>query len=215
MSAKYPINDKNLLELLHKYPFLRYRNVWTHEQCYHGKSRNLEHNYYTYWDGSGWENLWKNKYLPRLFKEYDSLSKADKKRFGFLQVKEKFGKLRIYCTGYGNGHLENIAEWLSGYICEYCGKEPRAKDGKRIVWTTDGWITHLCEDCAREHILKNTKGEISEVDIQKYLDEMKEIQEQPFVYKRTDKDKVTTVIYKETEDGWLVKDKEIVEDRTT
>ena len=44
---------------------------------------------------------------------------------------------------------------------------------------------------------------------------MKEIQERPFGYKRTDKDKITSVIYKETEDGWLVKDKEIVEDRTT
>ena len=45
------------------------------------------------------------------------------------------------------------------------------------------------------------------------LAEMKNVQEKPFGYTRYSKDTQTTVLYKETEDGWLEKDKEIEEPR--
>ena len=205
--AKYPISDEEMLSLLHKYPFLRFRNVWSGEQTYHGKSKNLESNYYKYWDGYGWEDLWKNRYLPRLFAEYDTWDKETQKRFGFTQVKEKFGNLRIYTTFGSDKRLESIAEWLSEYICEYCGKETRTEEGKRVIWTTGGWITNLCEHCAREYILRNAEGELSEADIQKYLNEMKCVQEKPFGYIQFGKDKNLRVSYKEI-DNWLEKDKE-------
>ena len=86
--AKYPIKDEELLALMKKYPFLRYHN-YKGQQMFHGKSKNLEVNYYNYWDGNGWEDLWKNRYLPRLFKEYDKMSKSDKKAFIFKEIKEK------------------------------------------------------------------------------------------------------------------------------
>ena len=73
-TPRYPISDKDMLELLNKYPFLRYRDAVTDKPIYYEKSKDLEYNYYKYWDGNGWEYLWKYKYLPRLFKEYDDFS---------------------------------------------------------------------------------------------------------------------------------------------
>lgn len=206
--CKFPISDNEMQVLLKKYPFLRYRNAWTGKQVFHGKSQNLETNYYKYWDGSGWEELWKKKYLPRLFKEYDTWSKADKKNFMFLDVKEKFGELRIYTNHSTN--LEFIAESLSGWTCEFCGKTPR-ENGKRVIWTTSGWIMNLCEDCARKHIEANF--DTKKIDVEKMLTKMKNVQEKPFGYTRYSKDTQTTVLYKETNDGWLEKDQEIEKPR--
>ena len=205
---KYSISDTEMQALLKKYPFLRYRNVWTDKQLYHGKSQNIEHNYYKYWDNSGWEELWKMKYLPRLFKLYDTWDNAKKKAFRFHEVKEKYGTLRIY-TSFDTG-LEFVTETLSGWTCEFCGKTPR-EDGKRVIWTTSGWITNLCEDCVRKQIEANF--DVKKIDIEKKLAEMKNVQEKPFGYTRYSKDILTTVLYKETEDGWLEKDKEIEETR--
>lgn len=206
--AKFPISDIEMQVLLKKYPFLRYRHVWSGKQSFHGKSQNLETNHYKCLDGTGWEELWKKKYLPRLFKEYETWSKTEKKNFMFLDVKEKFGELRIYTTHSTN--LEFIAETLSGWTCEFCGKTPR-EDGKRVIWTTSGWITNLCEDCARKQIKANF--DTTKIDVEKMLAEMKNVQEKPFGYTRYSKDTQTTVLYKETEDGWLEKDKEIEEPR--
>ena len=208
-SAKYPISDKDMQELLHKYPFLRYRNVWTGRQIYHGKSQNLADNYYKYWDGSGWENLWKNKYLPRLFAAYDKMSKADKKHVSFTQVKEKFGSLRIYMNG-GPVDLQTIAEWISEYTCEYCGKEPRTAEGHRVIWTTqDGWITHMCEDCARQELLANG---VPEDKIEEELEAMKDVRDDGFAFKRYG-DKIVLVKFKETPDGWLERSEEVELDK--
>ena len=201
--AKFPISDVEMQALLKKYPFLRFRNVWSGEQIYHGKSQNLATNYYKYWDGSGWEELWKKKYLPRLFKEYDSWSKADKKSFVIIDTKEKFGELRIYTNH--STDLEYIAERISGWTCEFCGKEPR-EDGKRVIWTTSGWITNLCEDCARKQIEANF--DTNKIDVEKMLFEMKDVKDKPFGYIRHAKDKTVTVLYKETDDGWLEKESE-------
>ena len=207
---KYPISDKDMLELLHKYPFLRHRNVWTGEQVFHGKSRNLEDNYYKYWDGSGWEDLWKNRFLPRLFAAYDKLSKKDKRYFGFEQIKEKFGSLRIYMSGCPKD-LDTIAEWISEYTCAYCGKEPRTSEGHRVIWTTGGWITHLCEDCARKELLANG---VPEDKLEEELNEMKDVRDDGFAYKRYGKEKTILVKFKETPDNkWLEIDEEIELDK--
>ena len=199
--AKYPISDTEMLELLHKYPFLRFRNVFSKEQSYQGKSQNLKNNYYKYWDGSGWEGLWK-RYLKKLFAVYDKLPKQDQKMFQFLEVKEKFGEMRIYCSG-ATSDCEQVAEWLSNYTCEYCGAEPRDEHGKRMIYTSDGWITHMCKDCAIEYLKREG---VKEEDIDKALEEMKEV-DPVFGYKTFGNDKITRTTYKETEDGeWLVKD---------
>lgn len=202
--AKFPISDLDMLELLKKYPFLKIRNFWKQEpdDTFKTDAENIEHNKYKIWDGSGWEDLWKNRYLPRLFKEYDSWDEETKANFFITDIKEKFGELRIYCSGYSDKNLESIAEWLSGFTCQYCGAEPRTDDGKRVIWTTGGWITHLCRNCAIDHLF-HENANLSSVEIEKQLNKMKTIQEKPFGFIRFSKGKDTKTIFKETSDNWL------------
>lgn len=203
---RYPISDKDMLALLHKYPFLYYQNPWSRkrEQTYHGKSQNIEHNYYKIWDGTGWEYLWKYKYLPRLFETINRLPKDQQRAFKFEEVKSKYGTMRIYCMGFFNQRLEDIAEALSGYTCEYCGAEPRDEHGTRVIWTTDGWITNLCKNCATAYLREN---KVPEDKIEEELEEMKHVC-QGFGYKQYSKHKCIEVNYKETPDGWLEKESE-------
>jgi len=65
----------------------------------------------------------------------------------FLQVKEKFGGLRIYAKGgdeYCHG-LISMSETLSHYFCEICGI-----GGCGHVGHTKGWIQSVCEECAKK-----------------------------------------------------------------
>lgn len=138
-----------MLSLLHKYPFLRFQNVCSRrrEQLYHGKSKNIECNYYKEWDGTGWELLWKT-YLKKLFAEYDKWDKKRRRMFSFTQVKEKYGTLRIYTTG--DTRHELIAEMLSGYTCYMCGKQPM-ENGKHVIWDSVGYILPHCKECAEKY----------------------------------------------------------------
>ena len=59
------------------------------------------------------------------------------------QVKEKFGTLRFYMSGYLDGMDEHISEACrkSAVTCEYCGATGALRsDG--------GWLTTLCDKCA-------------------------------------------------------------------
>ncbi len=59
----------------------------------------------------------------------------------FLQVKEKFGTLRIYFQG-GDDYIRGLvcmAESLSGNICEDCGKMDHT------IGSTKGWIKTCCK----------------------------------------------------------------------
>ena len=202
-TPKYPISDEAMLDLLNKYPFLKFRKAYgSREPAYETDAEDIENNYYKYWDGTGWEDLWKNRYLPRLFKLYDSWDDETKARFEFMDVKEKYGELRVYTSvSTGEDSLNGIAESLSSWICYDCGKEPRTADGKRVIWTTGGWITNLCEDCARKALGHGVRT--SEEDD---LDNMRTVKEKPFGYTRFSREGDIKVIYKETEDGWLERD---------
>lgn len=66
-------------------------------------------------------------------------------QFVALQVKEKFGSLRIYYRGgdeYCRG-LVSMAKAWSWCTCEICGK-----GGKRHVGHTAGWIGSICDECS-------------------------------------------------------------------
>lgn len=202
-TPKYPISDEAMLDLLNKYPFLKFRKSYgSRELAYEADAEDIENNYYKYWDGNGWEDLWKNRYLPRLFNLYDSWDDETKVRFEFMDVKEKYGELRIYTSvSTGEDSLNGIAASLSSWICADCGKEPRTADGKRVIWTTGGWITNLCEECAKKAL--GHKVRTSEEDD---LDSMRTVQEKPFGYTRFSREGDLKVIYKETDDGWLERD---------
>jgi len=66
----------------------------------------------------------------------------DRPQVEFIQVKEKFGTLRMYVTPYIK-EVEDIiwmSECFSSKICEHCGS---MKD----VTQTQGWITTICKEC--------------------------------------------------------------------
>lgn len=196
--SKYPITDEQMDLYLDKYPFLNFTDI-NGNLTIHDSVERRHANYYALWDGTGWEELWK-KYLTKLFSLYDSWDENKKKVFKFTDVKEKYGGLRIYTT-FDTG-LENIAELLSEWVCAECGKISR-EDGKRVIWTTSGWIMNLCEDCLIE------RGFCSSILAKKF----KHIQEKPFGYKKYDKNFIKTVIYKDTDDNWLEIDSETEEKR--
>lgn len=205
-SAKFPISDTKMLELLKKYPFLKHKNLYKEEpdDVYTTDAENIENNWYKLWDGSGWEDLWKNRYLPRLFKEYDSWDLVTQSKFLFRDVKEKFGEMRIYTSfSSSDKHLEMIAEWLSSCTCQYCGAEPRTPDGKRMSYQSYGWITNMCRNCAIEHELK--PAGVTEENYETELKNMEAVVEQ-FGFKRYGNPTISTT-FKETDDGWLEVDK--------
>ena len=65
----------------------------------------------------------------------------------FVQVKEKFGTLTIYCNFYPEGFHEKLWELedRSSKICEMCGET----DGTTCK-ASHGWIYTLCPECRRK-----------------------------------------------------------------
>ena len=83
--------------------------------------------------GDGWAKI-----LIELFTSLEPIVKYED--FKILQIKEKFGCLRIYTSMDGNriiGDLISKAEDESGRTCEICG-EPGEEN-------CDGWIKTVCK----------------------------------------------------------------------
>jgi hypothetical protein len=90
--------------------------------------------------GDGWYNIIDTtcKVIQDYLDSNPSVSQAE-----FVQVKEKFGGLRMYARGgddYTQGVI-SIAESLSFKTCERCGNP-----GKQ---TNAGWIFTLCQSCKK------------------------------------------------------------------
>jgi hypothetical protein len=87
--------------------------------------------------GKGWSSLIRTalKYKPKDTK--------------IVQVKEKFGTLRIYHEPYTEKYEEiiNILEYVSAHTCEHCGKPGRLD--KRYPWCLT-----LCVECRKERWVK-------------------------------------------------------------
>lgn len=82
----------------------------------------------------GWYDL--------LFRLCEDIEKAEPEEFKLLQVKEKFGGLRVYYHG-GNEvvhKLVSAAENESYEICERCGI-------RENVTSEGSWIFTLCQEC--------------------------------------------------------------------
>lgn len=100
--------------------------------------------------GDGWIPLIEEaktiiaKYNQKL-KEED----LDAEPLEFIQIKEKWGGLRIYLNYYVQEIADQIHELESKslYICEHCGT---IKNVKRD-WT-HGWIMTLCDKCREEEL---------------------------------------------------------------
>lgn len=83
--------------------------------------------------GDGWFQI---IYWACIYIEQKNKYSSNKCDFKFLQIKEKFSKLRIYTTNEDN-EIRNIldfSEVISGFICEKTGKT------NDIARNTMGWI---------------------------------------------------------------------------
>ena len=71
------------------------------------------------------------------------------KDFQWVQVKEKFGTLRLYSNGAPEDvlALESKYDYISGFFCISCGR-------MNSPILTDGWIEPLCEECYNKRIAK-------------------------------------------------------------
>ena len=72
-----------------------------------------------------------------------------------VQVKEKFGLLRVYADGpeWEEAHkVINALETLAGHLCEWCGKRGTQNE------SGTGWILTLCEDHRKEREAKHGRG---------------------------------------------------------
>jgi hypothetical protein len=128
--------------LCEKYPriFIE-RNLSPRESC---MGRGIE-------TGNGWFPLI-DSLCHNIQEHVDSHNKYRKEeppmdQMVFLQVKEKFGGLRIYTKGgdeYCHG-LISMTESISYRFCEICGNA-----GYLNVGHTSGWIQSVCKECAKK-----------------------------------------------------------------
>ena len=87
--------------------------------------------------GKGW-----NKLIIPILDYIDLYNSGHDDKIEILQIKEKFGGLRIY-TSFSTPELDQLiddAEEQSFKTCEYCGSTEN-------VTQTTGWIKTLCSKC--------------------------------------------------------------------
>ena len=90
--------------------------------------------------GKGW-----NKLIIPILDYIDLYNSGHDDKIEILQIKEKFGGLRIY-TSFSTPELDQLiddAEEQSFKTCEYCGSTEN-------VSQTTGWIKTLCSKCMKE-----------------------------------------------------------------
>lgn len=85
-----------------------------------------------------------------------------------VQVKQKFGSLRLYydapfdLSDEKRAELHNLvfaAEISCDDTCENCGKRPASKDYDKI---SEGWVKTLCQSCGTGTIPLHTKKILSQ-----------------------------------------------------
>ena len=123
-------------KLLKRYPWLMPRNIWT------GK---IPEDYdFSYIEWFGWPQGWNKAFGTMFLKEIGAeIKKSRLIHFQVEQMKEKYGQMRCYCTGYNRktGDIITKYEFLSENICITCGKP----DVPMI--NNHGWISPECLDC--------------------------------------------------------------------
>lgn len=89
--------------------------------------------------GEGWYSLIKP--IIDYIEEYNK-DKTDEDKIVIMQIKEKFGGLRIYTNFHTDELYEmiNHAEDESYHVCELCGS-------REDMGQTMGWITSMCKKC--------------------------------------------------------------------
>ena len=110
--------------------------------------------------GDGWYNIMLS--LCSTIQYYTDDKRRENPDFEsikFDQIKEKFGQLRIYTSGYDEAvnQMINLAETLSGLTCENCGNPGKVR--------YTGWNTCRCDGCQQKYC------EARGIEDEKYEDE--------------------------------------------
>ncbi len=73
-------------------------------------------------------------------------------KFQWIQVKEKYGTLRLYSNAAPEEvfELECKYDYISGYVCICCGRI-------NVPTLTGGWVEPLCEDCYNKRMEKQRR----------------------------------------------------------
>ena len=148
-------------ELINRYPWLTPRNRFT-DQPY----KNEEY-LYTELDAmpEGWRKAFGEQMCEEMNQEMLTWSKKEYDGFRIMQIKEKWGALRVY-VNYGSEKLYDIiAKYTttSRVTCLQCGRPAK--------WISRGWICPWCDDCAVENL--HAYG----LDDDQFLDKFMSIQE--------------------------------------
>lgn len=120
-------------QLINKYPYLQVRNVWT------GDIIDTHEIAGEYSLPEGWFRLFLltcNEIYPILC-QHNFLHE-----FYFLDIKEKYGTMRIYTSGAPEQVLNiiDLNSAFSEYVCQRCGS-------RATLQTTD-WIASYCDHCS-------------------------------------------------------------------
>ena len=132
-------------KLCTKYPFL----AWYGDPLYMGYTEEGEPDYGFTWEDEVPEG-WRKAFCPQMWDELKEILEKHNylDKFRFAQIKEKWGTLRIYDNGAPEEVYDEIEDWeakyekLSEEVCINCGKPSK--------YMTVGWITFVCEDCAKK-----------------------------------------------------------------
>ena len=147
------IKQKNK-ELLEKYPWLYPVSEYT------GKPLENYDYSFTWMDDIplGWNIAFGKQMVEELGALLEKYNYQDE--YSICQIKEKFGGLRWYDNGFPTEGYEEYTEWLDKYeelsfkTCIDCGKPAK--------YFTRGWITPICEDCAKEY--EYTEKQLSPIE---------------------------------------------------
>ena len=147
------IKQKNK-ELLEKYPWLYPVSEYT------GKPLENYDYSFTWMDDIplGWNIAFGKQMVEELGVLLEKYNYQDE--YSICQIKEKFGGLRWYDNGFPTEGYEEYKEWLDKYeelsfkTCIDCGKPAK--------YFTRGWITPICEDCAKEY--EYTEKQLSPIE---------------------------------------------------
>lgn len=148
-------------ELCDKYPFLK-KYDWTDNFL----------GYETTWQDNLPEG-WKKAMCPQIWDELKQILVDANylEEFRFVDIKEKFGVLRLGYSGLEDKYMKRFGRWeskyeeMSTYSCIDCGEE--------VDYMRLNWISYYCRDCAIRLCNEQRKIGLREVfirvqDLKKY-----------------------------------------------
>lgn len=112
----------------------------------------MEEEYNDYYEcGDGWIPLIEE--AKTIINKYN-LDRPEEERLEFVQIKEKWGGLRLYLNYYVPEISDKIHELedKSYGICEHCGTNKNVK-----MERTHGWYMTLCDKCRQEEMQRYNK----------------------------------------------------------